>query len=101
MENWMVACAAGALLARVGLAMYSCGFVRAKNAGATLMRHVADFCLAALAFWAVGMAINDSSGRARVINTSALFGLRGEQAAIFGGHAFLMLVVALVASGIV
>ncbi len=101
MENWMVACAAGALLARAGLALYTCGLVRAKNAGGALLRHVGDFCLTALTFWAVGIAILDPGGNASVLNWHALFGLRGDDAALFGGHVFLMLCVTLLASGIV
>ena len=36
MENWIVACAAATLLMRVGLALSTCGLVRAKNSGGNI-----------------------------------------------------------------
>ena len=100
MDFWIVACAAGALLARVGLAFYACGLVRAKNAGGTLLRHVADLCIASLAFWAVGIALLRPAGIGW-IETASLFGLRGDNAAAMGAGIFLMLAATLLASGIV
>ena len=59
----MIVCGIGALLARVGLALYHAGLVRAKNAAGTVLRHAADFCIATLAFWAVAPAILVPGGR--------------------------------------
>jgi Amt family ammonium transporter len=101
MEIWIVACAAGALLARVGLALYTCGLVRAKNAGGSLLRHLADLCLASLAFWAVGIAILSPGEPTAWIQSRFLFGLRGKDAAVFAPHVFLMLTATLLASGII
>jgi ammonium transporter, Amt family len=46
-----------ALLARVGLAWYATGLSRSKNAAGAVLRNVLDFCVAALAFWAIGAAV--------------------------------------------
>lgn len=46
-----------ALLVRVGMAWYATGLSRSKNAAGAVLRNVLDFCVAALAFWAVGAAI--------------------------------------------
>jgi ammonia channel protein AmtB len=48
---------AGALLARVGQAVYATGLSRSKNAAGAATRSLFDLCVAALAFWAVGAAI--------------------------------------------
>lgn len=53
----LVLLAAVALLVRVGQALYAAGLSRSKNAAAAVMRAVTDFCVAALAYWAVGASI--------------------------------------------
>jgi Amt family ammonium transporter len=98
---WIVACAAGALLARVGLALYNCGLVRAKNAGGSLLRHVADLCLTTLSFWAIGIAVlNPGNSHTGTIH-HYLFGLQPSDTASFAPGVFLILVATLLASGIV
>ncbi|MGE5611243.1 MAG: ammonium transporter [Bacillota bacterium] len=54
---WLVACGVGALLVRVGLALYASGMMRAKNSASIMARYVMDFGLAVLAFWFLGAAI--------------------------------------------
>ncbi len=49
--------AAVALLVRVGMAWYATGLARSKNAAGAVLRNVLDFCVATLAFWAIGGAI--------------------------------------------
>jgi Amt family ammonium transporter len=39
------------------MAWYATGLSRSKNAAGAVLRHVLDFCVATLAFWAVGAAI--------------------------------------------
>lgn len=101
MEIWIVACAAAALLARVGLALYTCGLVRAKNAGGSLLRHLADLCVASLAFWAVGIAVLSPGDPTAWIQSRFLFGLRGGDATILAPHVFLILTAALLATGVI
>jgi Amt family ammonium transporter len=55
--DWLILLGAGALLARVGQALYATGLSRSKNAAGTATRSLFDLCAAALAFWAVGAAI--------------------------------------------
>jgi Amt family ammonium transporter len=98
---WIVACAAAALLARVGLALYTCGLVRAKNAGGSLLRHIADLCLVTLSFWAVGIAVlNPANSHSGTLH-HYLFGLRPEDAAVLAPQVFLLLAATVFASGIV
>jgi Amt family ammonium transporter len=54
---WLVACGVGALLVRVGLALYASGMMRAKNSASVMVRHVMDLGLAVLSFWILGAAI--------------------------------------------
>src|SRR5215813_2041708 len=102
MELAIVACAAGILLVRIGLALYTCGLVRAKNAGGALLRHVADLCLAALAFWLVGMAILDPVPRLEtqtpVIRWDYLLGMGAQHWRQMAGIVFVMLSTTLLAS---
>jgi Amt family ammonium transporter len=104
-ELAIVACAAGILLVRIGLALYTCGLVRAKNAGGALLRHVADLCLAALVFWLVGMAILDPVPRFEtqkpLIRWSNLMGLGAHEWRHMARAVFVMLTTTLLASGIV
>lgn len=48
---------AGALLVRVGQALYAIGLGRSKNSAGAATRSLFDLCTAALAFWAMGAAI--------------------------------------------
>ena len=52
----------GALLIRLGFAIHAAGMTRSKNSAATVIRHLADLCVATLAFWAVGYAVPYSGG---------------------------------------
>lgn len=57
MEDGLILLALCTLLARLGLGLYLTGTSRSRNAAAAVMRTLADFCVALLAFWAVGYAI--------------------------------------------
>ena len=57
MDLWLIFCGVGVLLLRVGMSIHGTGLVRSKNSAGTMMRYVADLCVAALAFWLVGAAI--------------------------------------------
>lgn len=56
-ERFVILFGGLALLVRVGLAWYAIGLSRSKNAAGAVVRNVLDFCVATLAFWAVGAAI--------------------------------------------
>lgn len=101
MEIWIVACAVGTLLVRIGLALYTCGLVRAKNAGGSLLRHVADLCLSSLAFWAVGIAVFNPRGESSWIAVNYLFGLHGLEAATFAPFLLMRMMGVLIATGVV
>ena len=57
MMHTLVLLGAAMLMVRVGQALYASGLCRSKNAAGTALRVVADLCVAALAFWAVGAAV--------------------------------------------
>lgn len=100
MEIWIVACAVGTLLARIGLALYTCGLVRAKNAGGSLVRHFADICVSSLAFWAVGIAVFNPKGEASWIAAGFLFGPHGMDAEI-APYLLMRFTAVLLATGVV
>jgi Amt family ammonium transporter len=54
MELVLVLFGLAALAARVGLCFYLAGLSQSKNAGAAVMRALADLCVSVLAFWAIG-----------------------------------------------
>lgn len=57
MVELLIALGAGALLVRVGQALYATGLSRSKNSAGAVTRSLFDLCAASLAFWAVGAAI--------------------------------------------
>ncbi|MBN1647727.1 MAG: ammonium transporter [Spirochaetales bacterium] len=54
---WLILAAALVFLMQAGFAMVETGLTRAKNASNILMKNLMDFCVGAIAFWAVGWAI--------------------------------------------
>ena len=78
-----------ALLVRVGMGWYATGLSRSKNAAGAVLRNVLDFCVATLAFWAIGAAV--------------CFGDRGlifDVGRRFGANTFFHLVLVLFASAV-
>lgn len=65
--------ALGALLIRVGFAIQSAGMARSKNSAGAVMRQLCDFCVAILAFWAIGFVILDSQNAFFGLHFSSLF----------------------------
>lgn len=57
MVELLIALGAGALLVRVGQALYATGLSRSKNSAGAATRSLFDLCAASMAFWAVGAAI--------------------------------------------
>ena len=88
---------AALLLVRVGQVLYAAGLSRSKNAAASAARAVADLCVAALAFWAVGAAIllQDHNGFFSV-QPRLLAGWSGTD-----GRTFFYAALALLATGVV
>jgi Amt family ammonium transporter len=87
-----------ALLVRAGLAIYTSGLARSKNAASTLTRHLCDLCLAVIVFWAIGAALLEYVGeRFLGINLDQIIGLRNQGTMV----TFLHLSLVLLASGIV
>lgn len=94
----MVVCGVGALLARVGLALYHSGLVRAKNAAGTVLRHAADLCIAVLVFWAVAPAILNNAAAGPVflgLHLKCFFGVSP-----ISGNVFFLMSAMLIGSGI-
>ena len=54
---WTLVAAFLVFLMQAGFAMVEAGFTRAKNACNIMMKNLMDFCLGALAFWAVGFGL--------------------------------------------
>jgi Amt family ammonium transporter len=94
---WAVIAAAGALVMRVGFAVHAAGMARSKNSAGALMRHLCDWSVAVLAFWALGDAIYASQARVLGLEWRALFGI-GQGHSAF---AFVTAALVLVATGIV
>ncbi|MCA9771168.1 MAG: ammonia permease, partial [Myxococcales bacterium] len=54
---WTIVAAAMVFLMQAGFAMVEAGFTRAKNAVNIMMKNLMDFCVGALAFWAIGFGL--------------------------------------------
>ncbi len=59
---WLVIAALLVFFMQAGFAMVEAGMTRAKNACNIMMKNLMDFCIGALAFWAVGYAIMYGGG---------------------------------------
>jgi Amt family ammonium transporter len=93
----MIGLGAACLLIRLGFSLYRTGLLRAKNAAGTLLRTLTDFCVASLAFWAIGAAILFQTRSPYFSLDSHLIMFRS------GGTAelFFMMTVVLVGTGII
>src|SRR6476659_5923161 len=77
MIDWLIVRGAGALIARVGQALYATGLSRSKNSAGAVTRNLFDLCSGALAFWAIGAAILLQQHNAVCgVRASLLFGWR-------------------------
>jgi Amt family ammonium transporter len=93
----LIGLGAACLLIRLGLAMYRCGLVRAKNAAGVALRVLSDVCIASLAFWAIGGAI-------LVQQRSPFLFIDGKTIAFWSGgtvELFFLMSVVLIGTGIV
>ncbi|HSI36881.1 MAG: ammonium transporter [Phycisphaerae bacterium] len=87
----------GALVIRAGFAVQSAGQVRSKNSAAAIARHLADLCVAVLAFWAVGMAIQFAGNRFLGLEPRLLVGWDGVMSTLaFPGVAGVLIATAIV-----
>jgi len=68
---WTILCAALVFFMQAGFAMVETGFTRAKNAGNIMMKNLMDFCIGALAYWAVGFGIMFGAGNALLASSTA------------------------------
>jgi Amt family ammonium transporter len=94
---WVVTLAAGALLMRLGQALYQAGLVRSKNAASAVLRNIVDFAVVTIAFWLVGAAILQQT-------TSNFFAVRAASFAARSdiyGTGFGLLALVLVVTGVV
>lgn len=59
---WVLVTAFLVFWMQAGFAMLETGFTRAKNAVNVLMKNLLDFCIASIAYWAVGFALMFGNG---------------------------------------
>jgi Amt family ammonium transporter len=90
----LIIAALGALLIRAGFAIQSAGMARSKNSAGAVMRQLCDFCVAILAFWAIGFAILDSQSAFFGLHFSSLFATADSASPLFAAAT-------LIATGIV
>lgn len=70
---WLLVCTVLVLLMQAGFACLETGLVRAKNSINVAVKNVADFCVASLAFWAVGFGIMFGATAGGIFGTSFFF----------------------------
>ena len=58
---------------QAGFAMVECGFTRSKNAGNIVMKNMMDFCVGAVAYFAVGFAFMYGAQASGLIGTDGFF----------------------------
>jgi Amt family ammonium transporter len=94
---WVVTLAAGALLMRLGQALYQAGLVRSKNASSAVMRNIVDFAVVSIAFWLVGAAILRQTSNPFFGFDLQSLGARSD----FNGTGFGLLALVLAVTGVV
>jgi ammonium transporter, Amt family len=94
---WVVTLAAGALLMRLGQALYQAGLVRSKNASSAVMRNIVDFAVVTICFWLVGAAILRQTSNSFFGLDLASIGARSD----FKGLGFGLLALVLAVTGVV
>ncbi|WP_048149258.1 ammonium transporter [Methanolacinia paynteri] len=72
--TWVLICGFLVMLMQAGFGLLEAGLTRAKNAANIMMKNMADFCIGALGYWAVGFAL--MMGTASGI-TGLIVGLNG------------------------
>jgi Amt family ammonium transporter len=72
--TWVLICGFLVMLMQAGFGLLEAGLTRAKNAANIMMKNMADFCIGALGYWAVGFAL--MMGTATGI-TGLIVGLNG------------------------
>jgi len=70
---WLLICTVLVLLMQAGFTCLETGLVRAKNSINVAVKNVADFCVASLAFWAIGFGIMFGATTGGVLGTSFFF----------------------------
>lgn len=70
---WLLVCTVLVLLMQAGFTCLETGLVRAKNSINVAVKNVADFCVASLAFWAVGFGIMFGATAGGLFGTSFFF----------------------------
>ncbi len=75
---WILVAAFLVFVMQAGFAMLEAGFCRAKNAINLMMKNLMDFCIGALAYFAVGFALMFGASKAGLFGTTGWF-LMGEE----------------------
>ncbi|MFP4005846.1 MAG: ammonium transporter [Candidatus Hadarchaeia archaeon] len=95
---WLLVSAALVMFMQPGFAMLEAGFVRAKNVVNILAKNLMDFCLGALAFFAVGYALMMGTDAFGIIGTDGFFLLNGYDVGIYLNFLFMMVFAATAAT---
>jgi Amt family ammonium transporter len=87
---WTILCAALVFFMQAGFAMVETGFTRAKNAGNIMMKNLMDFCIGAIAYWAIGFGL--MFGLSNGLTGGSLFFFTPDNAVVDGqwGYTFWM-----------
>jgi Amt family ammonium transporter len=88
---WMLVATCMIFVMQAGFCCLESGYVRAKNSINVALKNLADFCIAALLFWAFGFALAFGNGESGLLGlTHWFFDGRGENPAdLFSGSFFL------------
>ena len=70
---WLLVCTVLVLLMQAGFTCLETGLVRAKNSINVAVKNVADFCVASIAFWAIGFGIMFGATSGGLFGTSFFF----------------------------
>ena len=68
---WLIVATILVVMMQAGFLCLETGFVRAKNGINVAFKNVADFCISALTFWAVGFGLMFGVSAAGAVGTSA------------------------------
>ena len=70
---WVLICGVLVFFMQTGFTLLESGFARSKNTGNLIMKNLMDFCIASIAFWAIGYSLMYGDSIGSFIGTPDLF----------------------------
>ena len=70
---WVLICGVLVFFMQAGFTLLETGFARSKNTGNLIMKNLMDFCIASIAFWAIGYSLMYGDSIGSFIGTPSLF----------------------------